>query len=381
MKNFKLDFSSACLIWARHTSSILPYLEESQIAKVLNGIPNNIEPLEIIHWLKHFIPNVLQAFPDFMSELISWCLCKTKSFQFSPHWPEIGLEFINNIQSILVDVQFIYPNIQRKYDSHLELVADTIMSFEDLSVLKQSYNLVVTLDDYIKDSIEDTAYNLLQRVQLINLRPLVQDFLCSIFKEKGLSPEPAIRRYIKFLTLNKNYSDWPQRVITAAELLHNEDDRLESVLLVVKSAPIPWPKTLNVLLKHAQGNQPLAREIYVEYQNQTIKALRSKYGWPVDHVDQGGDRVKFVRRILHLNLPDMLDDVRIVLHASPEIRTQANFYVVHALSQRKDIERAIKYIDAMEAQEKIACCERVINVFLVSSPQGMPFEQQRVFLF
>lgn len=66
------------------------------------------------------------------------------------------------------------------------------MVLEDLTVLHERYKLTLTLDDYINDDIEDTAFKLLQTIGLNNLQKMVNDFLYPIFSERGLSPVDAI---------------------------------------------------------------------------------------------------------------------------------------------------------------------------------------------
>lgn len=106
---FKSNFASAQLIWARHTASFLPYTTVKEMANLLNSVPDTVEPFEIVQWLKHFAPSVLLIFPNFMTQIVDWSIIKTKSLQYSPYWPEIGLEFANNIMEILKDVKFLYP--------------------------------------------------------------------------------------------------------------------------------------------------------------------------------------------------------------------------------------------------------------------------------
>ena len=136
------------------------------------------------------------------------------------------------------------------------------------------------MDDYIKDSIEDTEFNLLQHVQLSNLKALVNDFLYPIFKEQGMSPKSIIMRYI-ILTTNKNYTDRPKRAVAAIEFLHNENEKPTAALSTLKSAPASWSSVLNPLEKYGDGSHPLSQEIYVEFKSQSIKILKIKYDWPL----------------------------------------------------------------------------------------------------
>ncbi|XP_063705773.1 uncharacterized protein LOC134834897 [Culicoides brevitarsis] len=365
---FRSNFGSAQLIWSRHTASFLPYTCVNSLSALLNSVPETVEPFEIVQWLKHFTPSVLQLYPHFMTEIVDWSILKTKSLQYSPYWPEIGLEFANNIVVILKDVKFLYANVQRKYESCIEAVDDIIMCLEDLSILKKSYNLNITLDDYIKETMEDTAYNLLQRVQLSNFNALVTDFLYPIFNEKCLSPENAIKRYIHYLTLHNHIADWAERSVTAVELLHNENDKYESTLMILKASPVPWSPILNQLMKYGDGGHHLAQEIYVEYKNQAIKVLKKKYGWPLDL--PGTDLMLFVKRIVMMNFPEMLDDVRKVLENAPEITVQANIYVVLMLTEDNLLEKALDYLKNVKPEYRNETNRRLVSTIVTMLDNG-----------
>lgn len=367
LKMFKSEFVVASLIWARHTSCILPYLDVVHVENLLNSIPNSATPIDITNWLKHFVPNVLQALPEMMESLVVWSIAKMKSmFRFSIYWPEIGLEFMNNIKLIFYDVQFIYPNLQRKYETVLEQIQETIYVLEDLSVLHKTYNLNVDIDHYIKDSMEDTALYLLKRIQLTNLKAFVKTFLIPIYKEKGKTADNAIKRYANFVVANKHFIDWAERMVTIVELIHNEDDKLTIVLSVLKNAPVPWPEALLPLIKYGGRNHPLASEIYVEHKHQKTKVLRTKYGWPLDYVEMPGDRLKFVQRILKMKQPQMIQDLRVVIEGTPEIAAQANFCIIRMFTKEGRVEAALKYIEDLPIPEMKLCCDSVVMTFVVS---------------
>lgn len=74
---------------------------------ILYSIPVNTEPFHIIQWLKHFIPVVLQTHPSIMSLTVDWCLDKNRSLQYSKLWPDIGIEFCNNIYDIFSKITFL----------------------------------------------------------------------------------------------------------------------------------------------------------------------------------------------------------------------------------------------------------------------------------
>lgn len=94
---------TACLIWKQHLSSILPLGSNDNVEKILKAIPSTTLPFDIILWIRHFVPAILQIQPASMSFITDWCIEKTTNLQFSPHWPDVGLEFITNIFNIFLD--------------------------------------------------------------------------------------------------------------------------------------------------------------------------------------------------------------------------------------------------------------------------------------
>ena len=339
MDFFKTDVLLSCLIWSRHSSSIIPNLNLDQFHKWLSNIPSTIEPFELIQWLKHFSPCFLQIYPHEMTHLVDMCLDRTRALQFSNSWPEIGLEFINNINNIFNDVKFMFVDVRRSYHNNMEKIQQLIFTLEEMAVLKKSYLLTMTLDDYCKRSIEETAFRLLQRIQMSNLKRMVNDFLYPIFMERGGTPEDTIVKYIQFLCSNKNLGYWQERAVTSIDLLHNEENRLNSALSVLKVSPVPWSDVvLPLAALGTTSSHPLASSIYIEYKTQSIKIIKVKYQWPVDYYDLNQDRVKLVFRIMKIDKPEMIDDIKTLIQSSPEIAIEAYFHLLNHLVEQGRIE-------------------------------------------
>lgn len=106
---FKSDMSVACLILTKHASSIIPFLNENMMEKVLEEISGNIEPFSVIQWLRHYVPLATTACPKSMPLITDFVIEKITSFQCSVDWPQMGLEFCNNMLAIFTDVQYPFP--------------------------------------------------------------------------------------------------------------------------------------------------------------------------------------------------------------------------------------------------------------------------------
>lgn len=364
---FKNDVMLSCLIWSRHSSSIIPNLNLRKFYAWLDSIRTSIEPFQLIQWLKHFAPCFLQTYPKETTYLVDWCLKRTRVLQFSTAWPEIGLEFINNINSIFKDVEFMFVDIRRSYHFNMQKISKLIYILEEMVVLKKKYYLTLPLDDYSKNSVEETAFKLLQRIQIQNFRRLVNDFLYPIFREHGLVPEETIVKYIHFLASNKNLGYWQERAVIAVELLNNEENRLSCALLILKVSPVPWSEAVLPLAKYgSSSNHPLANLIFVEYKNQAIKIIKIKYGWPVDYFDLQQDRIKLAFRIMKVNNADMIKDIKILVESSPDISNDAYFFLSKRLVELGRVEEYVDFINSIENQleNNHDMFEKTLNVFL-----------------
>lgn len=83
--------------------------------------------------------------------------------------------------------------------------------------------------------MDDTALRILQGVQLSNLKRVTSDFLCPIYSEKGKTPVIAIKKYINFLVSNRKKNTlWLERAVVSISMLHDEEEKLASALLLLK---------------------------------------------------------------------------------------------------------------------------------------------------
>lgn len=367
MDYFRSDVLLSCLVWSRHASSIIPNMNLQQFYKWLNNIRTTVEPFQLIQWLKHFTPCFLQIYPNETTILVDWCLNRTQSLQFSSKWPEIGLEFINNIQKIFDDIKFMFVDVRRSFHFNMEKIQKLIYVLEEMVVLKKRYHLTMSLDDYRKNSFEETAFKLLQRIQTHNIQNLVNDFLYPVFLEHGLSPEETIVKYINFLARNKNLGFFQERAVIAIDLLNNEENRLNSALLILKVSPVPWSNAVLPLAELGmKSNHPLASLIFVEYKNQAIKIIKIKYGWPVDYFDLQQDRIKLALRILKVNNGDMLSDIKTLVASSPDIAYDANFFLIHRLIELGRIDDFVEFISSLEkeSENSNALFTKTINILI-----------------
>ncbi|XP_017846001.1 uncharacterized protein LOC108602401 [Drosophila busckii] len=359
---FSKDMSTACLIWRRHSSSILPFLNEDELRTLLGFIPSSTEPLHVVQWLRQFVPIVSNTHPAIMPFVTDWSIERTRKLQYDEVWPDIGLEFSTKILEIFEEIEFIYSDVVRQHERNISKLRDLVNALQDLSVLKKNYKLDFTLDSYMQDSIDATAIRILQRVNIDNLQSLVKNFLYTIYQEKGMQPLSVIKQYIMQLVINRHsLSNWVERSMSCLELLHNEDSRLECALSILQNAPVPWPETLAPLIKLRNSTHPLSVKINAEYEIQVIKIMKVKYGWPED---SGADinLELFMMRIVKLDLPDMLQDIRILTKAAPEISTTANFNCCYQMALRGQIDQAYEFFKSLNNKNDSVNATNVVDI-------------------
>uniref|UniRef100_A0A1A9US66 Uncharacterized protein n=1 Tax=Glossina austeni TaxID=7395 RepID=A0A1A9US66_GLOAU len=360
---FKTDMPLACLIWKRHASSLMSQLNKNELRKLMNLIPHDTKPFNFLQWLKVFVPIVYNTHPNVMPYITEWSMQKTRALQYSEHWPDIGLEFCTKVMEVFEEIDFMHSDVRRQHERNINKLRELVNALQDLFVLKKTYNLIFTLDSYLQDCLDETAKCILRRVHLDNLKSLINDFLYPIYQEKSQSPVAAIKCYISLLVASRNsFSCWLERSVACVELLHNEDDRLELALLVLQNSPVPWSDVVAPLFKFRYSSHPMASKINTEYELQVIKLMKAKYGWPTDSAADVNLNL-FAFRIVKMNSPDMLDDIRILTEAAPEIAVSANFNCCYQLVKNGKLDVAYEFFKSLKLNKGSKCIREVVELF------------------
>lgn len=217
-------------------------------------------------------------------------------------------------------------------------------------------------------------------MQLNNIQSVVNDVLYPIFIKQGKTPSEAIINYIHFLVLHRNsLNTWLERAVLCVNLLHSEDERMQSSLLILKSAPVPWNTVLAPLIKYRTSTHPVAQEINTEYEIQVIKILRIKYGWLPN---SSGSHTRLIERMLRVDLPEMMQDIKDLIRVVPEIQRSANFLICNELVIKGRIEAAHKYFTELDDENRSVCNETIINTFsMILSDQTLSFWHENLVEF
>lgn len=131
-----------------------------------------------------------------------------------------------------------------------------------------------------------------------------------------------------------------------------------------QNSPVPWPETVDPLIKLRYSTHPLALKINTEYEIQVIKIMKAKYNWPTDCASDMNLNL-FMFRIVKMDLPDMLDDIRVLTKAAPEIATGANFNCCYQLVRRGKPDVASEFFKSLKADTNPKYAAEVTELFAV----------------
>lgn len=119
-------------------------------------------------------------------------------------------------------------------------------------------------------------------------------------------------------------------------------------------APVPWSNTLAPLLQLGTSSHPLAAEIYNEYESQSLKIMKIKYGW---QVNSNGSILKLAFRIVKMNLPEMIDDLRYLVKVDSTQSFPINSYCIQTLLVQNRIDKCIEFMSQLSDSE----CQEVFD--------------------
>uniref|UniRef100_A0A1S4H9P0 Uncharacterized protein n=1 Tax=Anopheles gambiae TaxID=7165 RepID=A0A1S4H9P0_ANOGA len=358
---FQKDMDAACLIWSRHIACILPQLDDAKVAILLRAIPKETSPLHVVQWLMHFVGPILHHQPQLMHLLVQFIVSRAKSFQKLAAWPTIGLTFLEDVIKLLQEVKFPLIDLRLQYDSNMEELQRMARALRDLVTLKQQFNLQASLDCYMQEDVENTAFRLLQITPLNLLARIVTEFLCKFFIGKEHRLYEQIVCYVKFLIANQHNSFWDQRCVTLVELLYDEQQQLETVLAILRAAPVPWSPAIASLMRYAASDLPIASSLAIERNTQIIKCLKVKYGWSLKA--PFNNRL-LVQRILKLHLPEMLADIDAIVKTDGGLAFTTDVSVILKLAEYGDVIAAAQYLDGLDKQRQEQCCRSSISIMI-----------------
>nr|CAD7575408.1 unnamed protein product [Timema californicum] len=381
----------AAIIWSRHYRTFKHNLTETALSDVLNAIPPNVTVEELLHWLRFFTPSLighskLQAF------LISWGIDKTNSTAEDGEievrisvgclemerskWPENALVFsehflsLQNYNNKLGDGLHSVVNwyhLSSMSSSPLSRLVVLNNTLKELKTLKDDYCVCVPLEEYMQEDKKQVISYLLDKVNPSDIHRLMTSFLYPFMLKRRLEPDQVLLEYIIVVTsrvdwwLGYKESPWEKNIATIIHHIHNSTVQMQSIVLSLRNAPVPWSATMKALAQEGlKREHPLAANIADELVMEKVKLVQKKYG--LKHVSVKGVNVRTINYILAQGREDMLEDCLQLAIRSKDLTEEVYVRCVEHYITLGNLERAIKILDSLPPPLVKKCCLRIIRM-------------------
>lgn len=116
---------------------------------------------------------------------------------------------------------------------------------------------------------------------------------------------------------------------------------------------------MDPLVAYSSANHPLAQQIFKEYNLQTIKIMKVKYGWPAD---SNGPLFTLACRIVKMNLPDLINDIKVLVKTDSRSSTEIIIYTCYELVRIGNVDKAIEFVNSLEEEQCKHCCANTVGI-------------------
>nr|CAD7452989.1 unnamed protein product [Timema tahoe] len=338
----------AAIIWSRHFSTFKHKLTDTLLSDVLNAIPPNVTVEELLHWLCFFTPSLI-GHSKLQALLISWGIDKTKGLEMEKlKWPKNALEFserfltLQNYNNKLGEGLHSVVNWYRLSSipsSPLSQLVVLINTLKELKTLKDDYHVCIPLEDYMQEDKKQVIFYLLDKVNPSDIHRLMTSFLFPFMLKCRLESDQVLLEYIIGVTIRVDWrlwykeSPWEDNMATIIHFIHNSTVQMQSIVLSLRNAPVPWSATMKALAQEGlKREHPLATNIADELVMEKVKLVQKKYG--LKH--------------LAIRSKDLTEEVYVRC-------------IEHYITMG-NLERAIKILDSLSPPLVKKCCLRIIRM-------------------
>lgn len=84
-------------------------------------------------------------------------------------------------------------------------------------------------------------------------------------------------------------------------------------------------------------------------------------------MDDTDGLLKLGVRIVKLSLPEMFDDLSVLVASDETLRTNINVHCTYELARTGRIDMATNLVHSLQPEHAVECCEQVMNILEVSS--------------
>ncbi|XP_054266831.1 kinetochore-associated protein 1-like [Macrosteles quadrilineatus] len=368
------QIKEAILVWGRHLSDMKPLFTEDKARQLLAGVPTSTQLADLLLWQHHFIPPILAIYPHMLGSVVQWSVERaSKGLEWlDPRaWPDSGLTLAKGLLRLVhSDASGTLPaqrsalqNMNLSPQSPLNQLLGLIFTLQDINLLKHQYNVSVQYDQFVEEDHHSFVMVLLEKLPLEKIPSFMEEFFPRLMKNRGLDPDLQILQFIKEIVMKCedwwfwDEAPWEARVFALVPHLHSIQLKLDAILHVLRSAPVPWTPLVTQLAEQgARLPGDKANDVRNESSNVPRRLIMKEYRVKVDTVRN----VNLIRLILKKCQPRMMEDIYEVAKYAREDVSDIYDIVLNSLVEKGESKMVEELLNTLEETLPAECVTRLL---------------------
>ncbi|CAG2235522.1 KNTC1 [Mytilus edulis] len=374
------------IILSRHEYEWERCVTPTVIKNFLHFIPDHVQTGEIQCILTEtIVPTVARLLPQILVDVVKWIIQKAKSSELldKKAWPVNALQFLRSVYGVLVkvvDISYshsiytaadITMKTQIERLEVLDLMKTLITNLQHLHDLQTKYNCKLTFGNFLQETTETVTFRMLDKVVAIEMiNQTLERQIRPYMREYNLREDIIFSKYIKDLlersgrmTSYLGEAVWEPKVIAIINCISSQQYKCDSILEVIKCAPIPWSKEINSLVQQAlKLDHDLVRDIKEQVHLMELKKLMHKYNLKKEDIPSDNNWEMLMYYILSQNTTDSIEDAFNVMRGYNVILTQ-DLYVfrMRHLIKHGMVNECIDLLKSIPGNERLECGHRIVD--------------------
>ena len=367
----------AILVWNRHKVEYIGDISCEAVKEFLDLLPSSVWKLEPrLNWLSHFLPDCLKVCPDALPVISAWASEAARAYETERRsWPSNGLHFAEGVLNALsfdsdgggdalrMSRAHQMLNQQRSDPtSELHRLIGLIESLKDLDILHKKFRLHVKLANFLAEDKSEVIATLLDWcTESSEITNLVENFLLDyVLRCPGdLEAGKIFAEYLRHLVSSSEFSwhwyigdaPWEPKAKALLPFISSLEDKMECILEIVKSAPVPWSVTITQICSVGIAlDHPTARLIKEQETMVGLKQILRRY-----ECRNIGLKGRELTRLLQFIISkggrnEGYSDALEVARTSPGLleRDAHHFYVKHLIRVEEDSAAALEVYSGLD---------------------------------
>ncbi|GFT85368.1 kinetochore-associated protein 1 [Nephila pilipes] len=388
LKNGSLN--TVLIIWQRHKDELLLSINIEILKEIVTAVPDSVTSKYLIPFLcDDFLPSIFARNPESFDVVAEWLIHRVHLIELSEKdlWPENGLALVSGFFKVIEDMHEKNKRGLMSFSASLSLsmvhkkiasadfpvgrLAEVLKDLTWLMTLKCKFCCKISLSDF-KDSKMDVIFAVLDRVNLLDVSKVVEDFARPFALENDLELDVCLKLYIMrtlktscFTWWSWDEEPWEERLVTVLENIISVDCWVNTALMIVGRANVPWSERMQILVqKGIECDCKRKEEFLMQSKLIGLKEVLLKYDLKNFRINNDVNMLYvLVNYIFKQNRVGVLEDVKKVLMSINDQISESNVYfkfLQFALNQNK-VDHVIEIFLSLSRDIAITCALRLLR--------------------